>query len=386
MVPTAPEGFHMQRIALVTNKPTPYRIPVFERLAQMPDVVLQVIFCSEREPNRLWDLPPMKFDHVFLREHFSTKGQRYIHNNVDVLSALRRFAPDVVITTGFNPTQLYAFAYAVMTRAAHVTFTDGTLASENSLGKLHRLVRRIVFSRTGAYVSASHGGQKLYESYRIPHERCFQSCLAIDNDRFAPVVGHAEKRFDFIFCGRIEAVKNPMFALNVAHETARRLGRKTSILFAGSGSEENNIKSIASLESELVDIEFRGFAAQGELPALYQSARVFLFPTLWDPWGVVVNEACAAGLPVIASPNAGTAHELVRDGENGFVCELDVGIWADKAALLLSDEREWQRQSSRSMALVGEYSYDKAAQGLLDACRAAAMAAPPHGGRFAHDV
>jgi glycosyltransferase involved in cell wall biosynthesis len=376
----------MKRIALVTNKPTPYRIPVFERLAKMPDVTLRVIFCSEREPNRLWDLPPMEFDHVFLREHFSTKGQRYIHNNVDVLSALRRFVPDVIITTGFNPTQLYAFAYAMMIRSAHVAFTDGTLASEQSLGKLHRFVRRVVYARTGAYVSPSLGGQRLYESYRVPKERCFRSCLAIDNGRFAPDAGQEQKRFDFFFCGRIEAVKNPVFALNVAHETAKRLGRKTSILFAGSGTEENSIKSIASLQSDLVDIAFRGFAAQKELPALYQSARLFLFPTLSDPWGVVVNEACAAGLPVITSPNAGVVGELVRDDEDGFVCPLDVALWADKAAFLLSDEAAWQRHSMRSLALVAEYSYENAARGLFDACGMAVSApAPSQGRRAVHD-
>jgi glycosyltransferase involved in cell wall biosynthesis len=374
----------MHRIALVTNKPTPYRIPVFNRLAQMPDVRLQVIFCTEREPNRLWDLPPMECDHVFLRERFSTKGQRYIHNNMDVVAALRRFAPDVVVTTGFNPTQLYAFGYAMAARCGHVTFTDGTFASEQSLGKLHRLVRRIVYARTRAYVSASEGGQKLYASYGLPEERCFKSCLAIDNAKFFSDTDWAQKRFDFIFCGRIEAVKNPVFALNVAHAAAQKLGRKTSILFVGSGSDEGSVRSIATLQSDLVDIEFRGFAAQDELPALYQSARLFLFPTLWDPWGVVVNEACAAGLPVLASPNAGSVGELVRDGENGFVGPLDVELWSDRAVSLLSDRAAWQRASMRSLALVQSYTYDIAAQGLRDACQLAISAPAPPAQRPSH--
>ena len=60
---------------------------------------------------------------------------------------------------------------------------------------------------------------------------------------------------------------------------------------------------------------FHGFAAQRELPDLYRSAKVFLFPTLADVWGVVANEACAAGLPVIVSPHAGVAGELVRDDD-----------------------------------------------------------------------
>src|SRR5947209_7444478 len=94
-----------------------------------------------------------------------------------------------------------------------------------------------------------------------------------------------------------------------------------------------------------VDTHFHGFAKQNELPALYRSARLFLFPTHADVWGVVANEACAAGLPVIVSPHAGVAGELVLDGENGFVCALDVKLWTERAASLLTNQETWTRFS-----------------------------------------
>jgi glycosyltransferase involved in cell wall biosynthesis len=359
----------MPRIAIVANKVTPYRVPVFQRLARSPDVMLQVIFCTEREPNRLWDLPPLDFNHTILRERFATVNRRYIHNNLDTIPVLHRFSPDVIVTCGFNPTQLYAFGYAAMKRLSHVPFTDGTYSSEQVLSRLHKAVRRFVYARSDAFVSASVGGQRLYESYGIAARRCFKSCLAIDNDAFSPEPRPEGKRFDFIFCGRMEAVKNPLFALNVAMETAKRRGRKASIVFVGAGSEEELIRRTASLCAELVDAEFHGFAAQNDLPALYRSSRIFLFPTRWDPWGVVANEACAAGLPVMTSPHAGVAGELVRDGENGFVCDLNISKWVDLAMMLLSDQAVWQRFSMRSLALVSEYNYDYAAAGLLAACQ-----------------
>ena len=58
----------MPRLALVVNEPPPYRIPVFNRLAALPGMDLRVIFCCRREPNRLWNLPRMEFNHAFLRE------------------------------------------------------------------------------------------------------------------------------------------------------------------------------------------------------------------------------------------------------------------------------------------------------------------------------
>ncbi|RJG08185.1 glycosyltransferase [Noviherbaspirillum cavernae] len=310
----------------------------------------------------------MRFDHAFLRERYIHAKGRYLHNNPDVLGALKRFAPEVVVTDGFYPTQLYAFGHAWMNRLAHVPFTDGTWLSEQALGKLHRAVRRFVFARSTAFLSASAGGQRLYESYGIAAERCFLSHLCIDNERYAAPSVENGRPFDFIFCGRMEDGKNPLFALEVAQATAQCLGRTVRILFVGSGSQDDTVKSAAQ-HAGMVDAQFHGFATQRELPALYRSARVFLFPTRADVWGVVANEACAAGLPVIVSPHAGVAGELVLDGQNGFVCALDASRWAERAALLLTHQGIWQGFSQRSRALVDGYTFDRAAAGFMAACR-----------------
>lgn len=367
----------MIKAALVTNTPPPYRIPVFARFGRLPDVVFRVFFCCEREPNRLWDIPPLDFDHVFLRERFHKVSDRYIHNNPDVLPQLRRFRPDVVITDGFNPTHLYGFLYAALTGTPHVAMTDGTDISEQGISRVHRAIRHLVYRRSAAFVPASIGGQRHYQGYGITAEQIFFSCLCIDNAIFEAGAQDAQRRYDFMFSGRIEAVKNPLFALEVAIASAQRLGRKTSILFVGAGSLEGRLRARAASCAHLVRADFHGFAAQRELPALYRSARIFLFPTLWDPWGVVANEACAAGCPVLVTAQAGVAGELVRNGENGYVCDLDAELWSERAALLLSDPDIWRAFSRRSLAIVRDYTFEHAAQGLLAACRHAL----PHHGR-----
>lgn len=358
----------MINLAIVTNAPPPYRVPIYNLPSQMPGVNFQAFFCSERQPSRQWDLPPLDFNHTYHRECFVTWGGRYINNNLDVISSLSKFSPDVIITDGFNPTYLYAFGYALAKGLPHIPMTDGTYASEQTLSALHRAVRRFVYVRSNAFISAGLGGQRLYESYGIAAEHCFKSCLCIDNAAFSPEPQREQKLFDFILCGQIESVKNPLFALTVALDVANRLHRKVKILFAGAGSQEGSVKKAAALRPDLVEAKFNGFAAQNELPSLYRSARVFLFPTLWHPWGVVTNEACATGLPVIVSPHAGVAGELVLDGENGFVCDLNVNLWAERAASLLTQPDAYQRFSDRSRSLVREYTFDNAASGILAAC------------------
>lgn len=356
------------KLVIITNQPPPFRIPVYEIIGRMPDVKLQVIFCSKREPNRKWDLPSLNFDHVFLRERYTTRGDNFIHNNLDVISALHRFRPDVIVTTGFNPTYLYAFAYAVAKGVAHVPMTDGTDTSEKALSAWHTFLRRIIYLRSHAFISASEGGHRLYQSYGIEAERCFKSCLCIANEEYRHATPHEERQYDFIFCGRIVEGKNPLFALEVARKTALLLDRKIRILYVGSGSQEDIVKQKSALMPE-VDAHFFGFAAQDELPMLYRSAKIFLFPTLSDVWGVVANEAAAAGLPIIVSPHAGVAGELVLQEENGFICDLDVTMWTARAISLLNQSDMYERFSRRSLTLVNQYTFEHAAEGIVAACR-----------------
>ena len=362
-----------KKIAYVTNEPAPYRIPALNRMAAASDLRLHVIFCCEREPNREWNLPAMEFDRTFLRERITTFKDRYIHNNIDVIPTLKRLAPDVVITGGFNPTHLYAFGYALMKGAAHVAMTDGTLDSEKNLSALHRRLRRFVYARSGAFISASRGGEKLFQSYGVPDSRCFRACLCVENADYLPLRELDERPFDFIFCGRIEEVKNPLFGLAVALKVAKNLCRKVRILYVGSGSLEHEVRVFASRFPDLLEATFNGFALQHELPALYQSARLFMFPTRWDPWGVVANEACAAGLPVLVSPYAGVSGELILDGENGYICDLDAPLWAQRATMLLSEPDVYRRFSRRSRELVSAFTFDAASAGILNACRYAVM-------------
>lgn len=359
----------MLKIAIVTNTLAPYRTPVFSALAAMPGVEVHVFSCVEREPNRQWDYAPLRTGQTTLQRCFVVWRQRYIHSNLDVLGGLRRYRPDVVVTDGFNPTHLYAFGYCRLGAVAHVAMTDGTLASEQKLTVLHRWVRRWVYGGTQAFVAASAGGQALYDRYGVSHAQRFTSCLAIDNQAFARAP--AAPQFDLLFCGRLEAVKRPQFVLQMALALAARSGRQVSVLMVGSGSQMAALKAEAALHADRVAVTFSGFASQQALPALYRSARLFIMPTSWEPWGVVFNEACAAGLPILTTPAAGAVGELVLDGENGYVDEPDAGRWAARAASLLDDAAAYRRFAARSQQLVAGYTYAHAALGLQQACRRA---------------
>jgi len=348
---------------MVANIPAPYRVPVYNRLSLSPEFEFSVIFCAEREPNRQWTLPALDCPHRFLREHMHVRGGRYIHNNPDVVTQLWQLRPDVLITTGFNPTHLFAFGYAMLTRSIHIAMTDGTSQSEKSLGDLHRLVRRFVYARSSAFIGASRGSAQLYSDYGVPERAIFQSCLAVDNAKFAL---DGERYCDLMFCGQLIPRKVPLFAIEVAERTSDLLARPVNLLVVGAGPMQEEVERRAA-DARGARVELAGHVPQQRLPAFYARSRIFLFPTLEDPWGVVANEACAAGLPVLISPAAGAAGELVVDGVNGEVLPLDVEAWARSAAALLDDQDRWNRFSEAARNQAARFSFEAASHGIRDA-------------------
>lgn len=357
------------RCVVVTNVPTPYRAPVWERLSRVPGIDLHVVYCAGAHIDATQTGHAHPYLTHFLAGKYEAMDKRFFHSDWSVWRLLSELRPDVVVTSGFIPTFLFAFAWAVAHGVPHVPMTDGTDESEKELTWKHRLVRRLVYGFSRSFIGACEGSRRLYLGYGVKAQRIHLAPLCTDNQRFS-ATGELERSQDLIFCSRFVPHKNPLFAVDVAVEVALRLGRRVSLRFVGQGPLEADIRAKARGVSDRVDVSFAGYLSQDQLPLEYARSKVFLFPTAFDPWGVVVNEACAAGVPCVVSPHTGVAGELIRDGVNGSVCHLDdLAAWADRCSALLQDQSVWQRQSQAARREVARYTFDAAAQGVLSALR-----------------
>ena len=353
------------RYVIVTNIPSPYRNPVYERL---PRDHFDVVFCARTEGNRQWRLSVPHFSHRFLKECVRNEpdGFNYIHNNPDVWTVLNRLNPEVVVTTGFNPTHLYAFLWAKCHGARHICMTDGTVQSEAHLSWKHRLVRRVVYAGSHTFIAASRSGMELYRGYAVPNEGIFQSHLCADNARFSALASNTDRPYDVMFSGQLHERKLPFLFVDVCSELIKRRG-KCRALVLGDGPLRSDV--LGRLTDAGVEFDYPGFVEQADLPAWYSKSRVLLFTTCMDAWGVVANEALAAGTPVITTPYAGAAGELVVNGETGLVLTPNADVWADAIAQLLDDHALWTKFSLAGQKQVAAYNYQAAADGILAACR-----------------
>jgi glycosyltransferase involved in cell wall biosynthesis len=196
-------------------------------------------------------------------------------------------------------------------------------------------------------------------------ERTFQSCLCVDNAEYAPVPGQ-EKRYDIMFAGQLIPRKMPLFFLEVARELSRRLARCRALII-GAGPLHQEIKRCLQSGPQGLEVTMPGFVQPEGIPSYYRQSRLFLFPSLEDAWGVVANEAAAAGLPIIATQEAGAAGELVQHGVNGFVLAPEKEAWASAAQQLLENPTHYERMANSSLKIVSSFTRANAAKGMHDA-------------------
>jgi glycosyltransferase involved in cell wall biosynthesis len=167
-----------------------------------------------------------------------------------------------------------------------------------------------------------------------------------------------------MFSGQFIERKMPLFFAEVARNLYCKTGRCKALII-GSGPREKEF--IGRLEEYGIDYTYAGFVDQRDLPKYYSAARVFLFPTLSDPWGVVANEACSVGVPVITCNNAGVANDLIVHNYNGYILPLNTEMWSEYIISLINDNDLYQQLSFNAISKVQEYNYESASQGIIDA-------------------
>lgn len=346
-----------KKILVITNIPAPYREDFHFGMYKKYGDNYIVVYCAKNEPNRKWKFELQNYTKVFLSEHTS----KYKHFNINILNYLIKLKPHIIIMGGFNPTNLFAWLYSKFTRIKTICWSDSNLFSENKLTWIHKKIRHFIIPRSDAFLVVSNKGRELFEYYGAKAEKIFWSPLVINNQKFQ--IDGIQKIYDITFSGQFIERKQPLFFLEVAR-SLKYLYPTIKVLLLGEGPLKSIV--IDELNKNKIDYYDAGFVQQDELPYYYNSSKVLLFPTVNEPWGLVVNEACASGVPVITTPVAGVAKELIIDGDNGFLLPLEVDLWVEKTAELLSNSVKYGVFSVNCRKSVEKYNNSNAIRGAID--------------------
>ena len=370
---------------MVTNMPTPYRVPVYRLCALDLGVsCFRVIFFTKREDNRQWSVQTQGFDGVFLSKAPKDlkDGLNYRHNDWGIFKQLTEYDPQVVIITGMNPTHLFAMIWAKLHGRAVAYMTDGWdwyesfkgVRAQLSHSRLPRQIstwlmwsalRRGFTPLFSVGIHASKGGRRRLLDIGFKTNEVFWSPLC-------SVTGQSSNRemtrrkYSLGFIGRFVEQKNPSLFIDVCIGLSK-LVSGFKVLLIGTGPLHN--AEVKRLEDSNVSFDSLEFIEPNQISEYYANIQVLAFPSRWDAWGVVANDAMSMGTPVATSPFTGCANDLVIHGRNGLVIPLEPQAWIESIHGILVNEGKWNELSNAAIEDVKAYSFEQAAAGICEAVR-----------------
>jgi glycosyltransferase involved in cell wall biosynthesis len=366
------------RVALVSPEPTPYRAPLLDLVAERSELDLTAIYASTTVAGRTWSVEP-RHRAVFLDGVRIPGVRRLVRHDYPVTlgihAALRDAEPDVVVVSGWST--FAAQAAVGWARAKGVPFV--LLVESHDLGPRagwRRAVKGTVVPRLlGRAESVLVVGSMARDSVvarGADPERVRVFANTVDVDAWAERVARADVRrtgeeVRVLSAGRLAPEKG--------HDTLVRAlaaagDPRLALAIAGEGQERAGLERLAT---ELrVRLDLLGDLGPDRLAEAYASADVFALLSTHEPWGVVVNEAAASGLPLVLSDQVGAAYDLLRDGENGFLVPAgDVDAAAAALRRLADDPALRRRLGERSRQLVADWGYGPSVEAFVAAVREA---------------
>jgi glycosyltransferase involved in cell wall biosynthesis len=358
---------------IIHDIPSPWREPVFERVYRRLGGDVHVLYFKNNEKRRLWSFKWGSHPKTILRSITFCTNEVERFFNPGIIWFLLRTRPKVALisTSMKDPSAWMAMLLCRMIGTRIALLEDSWLKREPDISKARRLARRIVYNRFGdAFVGSSIQSLQLIRHYNrnVQPSQMFLSHLVADGEHFESRLAsqRIEREFDVMFSGRICHEKSPVFFSEVCGKVQQAIGR-CRVLVIGDGDLALKDQMRSVLESHGVNYHLAGFIRHEELPDYYARAKLLLLPSLGDCWGVVINEAMLAGTPVITTEMTAAAGELVLHGENGYVLPLDLDTWSEAISTLLSNEAQWKCFSACATQSVANFTFDRAAQGIIDA-------------------
>jgi len=378
---------------VLTSHPIQYQAPLFRKLAGViPE--FKVFFLSDKgyqehkDPEFgvrfSWDIPLID----------GYKNQ-FLEKEKDILSELSRNKPDYFLVYGWNKS-IYRKAIATAKKLGVKTFLIGENPLNQELFKpfWKRMLKKIIlgkllFNKVDAFLYIGKENKKFYQYYGVPEDKLFFAPYAVDNQRFQKAAADLIPKIDelraklniapedivILFAGKLIPKKRPVDLLKVYVDLRSRFliheTHSTKLIFVGDGPlrrpMEDYLKGL-----KFPDIMFAGFKNQTEIPEFYALADIFVLPSgLGETWGLVINEAMNFGLPVVPTSVVGSAPDLVRENENGFIVPLgDLRIFADALYSLIKNTELRKKFGRRSREIVLKYSYENDIKGLKQAMNA----------------
>ncbi len=301
-----------------------------------------------------------------------------------VTASLDRVQPDAVAINSYStPDAQACLAWCRRRCRVAVVMTDSKADDAPRVAWREHL-KALLVRQFDAALLAGTPHRAYFEQLGFPADDIFLGCDVVDNDFFRAgaekvrqqpaairdLPGLAQGDPFFLASNRFVPRKNVGGLLRAYAAYRQVAAAPWPLVLLGDGPERAGLEAMIA-EKKIEGVTLAGFRQIEELPAYYGLAGAFVHPALQDQWGLVVNEAMAAGLPLLVSARAGCAEDLVEEGVNGFRFDPeDTAQLADLMQRSTASETDRAAMGRRSQEIVSAWSPDRFARSLWQAVQA----------------
>lgn len=358
-----------KRVAIITNIPSPYRVGQFINLQnKILEYEFFFIFSDIGDKERSWDVNLEGLRNaVFLNSKplmLKTKSEvRGYYLSLDVFKTLDSISPDVVIVCEYNMISIQAFLYCKIKKIKVISMTDGTLYSERNFGLFRKLNRRMMIPRADMCIASSTKSKELQIYYGAKEDRIIVAYLTVDVGyfRFEREEYHSNK---LLFIGSLIERKG----IDLLLKALSLVKKDYTLTIVGDGEEKSRLVDYVEQNGMKEFVEFVPFTQKEALREIYNTHDIFILPTREDCFGLVINEAMAASMPVISSCYADGAYDLVIDGENGYIVNpYDSVKFANTIEKLIDNYELVEKMGKASYETISNFSFDRTSEAIGEA-------------------
>ncbi|MEK0448920.1 MAG: hypothetical protein RL088_1188 [Verrucomicrobiota bacterium] len=315
------------KVAFVSVLPSPYQRDLFAALAARPEIDLSVFYMERAAPDSPWPEKPLATYEQIMPGFWFGLGKARIHMN----RGLPRVADyDVTVINTLTVSITGQWLMRTKLRGRKWMFFGEKLGPRSR--KQDFLTAPL--KRASGIAAIGSWAERDYAA-RFPGVPVFNIPYHCDLQPFfdAPRARREPGTVTFLFCGQMITRKG----LDHLLAAFAKLPDNARLLLVGREAELPQL--LAALPEALRSrVKYAGFQAPESLASFFAQADVFVLPSRYDGWGVVVNQAIGAGLPVICSDQVGAGHDLITNGENGWIFKAgDVDSLAGKMQRFTQD-------------------------------------------------
>ena len=301
---------------------------------------------------------------------------------------LSRLDPTVVAVAGWATPECFAAIYWARHNGRRIVMLSESQEHDASRSRIRDYIKKRVVALCDAALVGCTPHAAYISKLGIPPGRVFHGYNAVGNAHFAENGAAAQidaeatrtalgmPRRYLLASARFIPKKNLPRLVAAFGRAIEGRDEAPDLVILGDGPEREAVEAAIAAAGLEASVHLPGFRGYDELPALYALSEGFVHVSTSEQWGLVINEAAASGVPIVASTTCGATEVLVEDGVNGFV--VDAGrtesITAGLSRLMDLTEPQRQAMGRAGQEIVADWGPERFASGLIAACDAATAA------------